>query len=54
MTLHLPLTDTTREFVGTDLLGRMPPGSYLVNTARGGLVDLDAVVDALEDGHLAG
>ncbi|HZA30241.1 MAG TPA: C-terminal binding protein [Propionibacteriaceae bacterium] len=54
VTLHLPLTDTTREFVGTDLLARMPPGSYLVNTARGGLVDLDAVLDALEDGHLAG
>jgi phosphoglycerate dehydrogenase-like enzyme len=54
VTLHLPLTDTTRDFVGTDLLGRMPPGSYLVNSARGGLVDLDAVLDALEDGHLAG
>ena len=54
VTLHLPLTDTTREFVGRDLLARMPPGSYLVNTARGGLVDLDAVLDALEDGHLAG
>jgi D-3-phosphoglycerate dehydrogenase len=54
VTLHLPLTETTRDFVGKDLLGRMPPGSYLVNTARGGLVDLDAVLDALEDGHLAG
>jgi len=54
VTLHLPLTDATREFVGTDLIGRMPPGSYLVNTARGGLVDIDAVLDALEDGHLAG
>lgn len=53
VTLHLPLTDTTRGFVGSELLGLMPGGSYLVNTARGGLVDLDAVVDALEDGELA-
>jgi D-3-phosphoglycerate dehydrogenase len=54
VSLHLPLTDDTRELVGADLLGRMPAGSYLVNTARGGLVDLDALVDALEEGRLAG
>jgi D-3-phosphoglycerate dehydrogenase len=54
ITLHLPLTDTTRELVGTDLLGRMPSGSYLVNTARGGLVDLDALLEALHTGRLAG
>jgi D-3-phosphoglycerate dehydrogenase len=53
VTLHLPLTDTTRGFVGSELLGLMPRGSYLVNTARGGLVDLDAVVDALGDSVLA-
>jgi D-3-phosphoglycerate dehydrogenase / 2-oxoglutarate reductase len=54
VTLHLPLTDTTRGFVGHDLLGRMPTGSYLVNTARGGLIDLDALFEALESGQLAG
>lgn len=54
VTLHLPLTDATSGLVGTDLLGRMPTGSYLVNTARGGLVDLDALVEALDSGQLAG
>jgi D-3-phosphoglycerate dehydrogenase len=52
VTLHLPLTAETQGLVGADLLGRMPAGSYLVNTARGGLVDLDAVLQALEDGRL--
>jgi D-3-phosphoglycerate dehydrogenase / 2-oxoglutarate reductase len=54
VTLHLPLTAETQGLVGADLLGRMPAGSYLVNTARGGLVDLDAVLQALEDGRLTG
>ncbi|WP_222263237.1 C-terminal binding protein [Modestobacter marinus] len=53
VTLHLPLTPETRGLVGADLLDRMPAGSFLVNTARGGLVELDAVAQALVDGRLA-
>jgi D-3-phosphoglycerate dehydrogenase / 2-oxoglutarate reductase len=54
VTLHLPQTEEARGLVGEELLARMPVGSYLVNTARGGLVELDAVVRALDDGRLAG
>ncbi|SNR25407.1 NAD(P)-dependent oxidoreductase [Blastococcus mobilis] len=54
VTLHLPLTRETHGLVGADLLARMPTASYLVNTARGGLVELDAVLRALEEGVLAG
>jgi D-3-phosphoglycerate dehydrogenase len=54
VTLHLPLTDATRGLVNDDVLERMPTGSYVVNTSRGGLVDLDALFGALESGRLAG
>jgi phosphoglycerate dehydrogenase-like enzyme len=54
VTLHLPLTDATRGLVGFDHLERMPTGSYVVNTSRGGLVDLDALYEALQSGRLAG
>jgi D-3-phosphoglycerate dehydrogenase len=54
ISLHVPLVEETRNFVNEDLLNRMPEGSYLVNTARGGLVDLHALLDALDHGQLAG
>jgi glyoxylate reductase len=54
LTLHAPLTAETRHAIGREALGRMRPGAYLVNTARGALVDEAALADALRDGPLAG
>jgi D-3-phosphoglycerate dehydrogenase len=54
VSLHTPLTPETEGFIGADEIARMPEGSYLVNTARGPVVDLVALADALEKGHLGG
>jgi phosphoglycerate dehydrogenase-like enzyme len=52
--LHLPLTPETKGLIGAKELASMPSGSVLVDTARAELVDLDALLGALESGHLAG
>ncbi len=54
VTINAPLHPETEGLFDEALLGRMKRGAYLVNTARGKIVDRDAVVRALESGHLAG
>ena len=53
VSLHLPLTAQTHHLLGRDALARMKPNAVLVNTSRGGVVDEDALVDALRGGQLA-
>jgi len=54
VTIHVPLMDETRLLLDKAALARMKRGAYLVNCARGGLVDEAALADALGSGHLAG
>jgi phosphoglycerate dehydrogenase-like enzyme len=54
ITLHAPATSGTRHIVNGATLRRMKPGAYLVNCARGSLVDHDALLGALDEGRLAG
>jgi len=54
VSLHLPLNDATRHLFDKETLSKMKPGSSLINTARGAIVDEDALAEMLEAGHLTG
>lgn len=54
VTLHCPLTSENQRMVNASFLGKMKPTAYLINTARGGLVDESALAEALNQGRLAG
>jgi D-3-phosphoglycerate dehydrogenase len=54
ITLHTPLTDATRNILSREALAAAKKGVRIVNCARGGLVDEDALADAIESGHVAG
>jgi len=53
LSLHCPTTEETRDMIDAATLARLPAGAILVNTARGALVDEDALMAALDAGHLA-
>ena len=54
VSVHTPLTPETRHLIDTDALARMKPTALLINTARGGVVDQDALREALHTGQIAG
>jgi lactate dehydrogenase-like 2-hydroxyacid dehydrogenase len=54
VSLHAPLTDETRHLIDEAALRRMKPTAYLINTARGAMVDQDALATALREGWIAG
>ena len=54
VSVHVPLNDETRGMIGANVLLRMQPGSFLVNTARGAVVNIDDLLSALDNGILAG
>ncbi len=54
ITLHVPLTDKTRNILSREAIAKMKPGVRIINCARGGLIDEEALVEALKSGHVAG
>jgi len=54
LTLHCPLTNQTRDLIGSDEFQMMKRSALLINTARGALVDDAALIDALQNGLIAG
>jgi phosphoglycerate dehydrogenase-like enzyme len=54
ISLHVPLTEETERMINNDNLALMKQGVYIVNTARGGLLDYKALKDALKGGRVAG
>ena len=54
ITVHVPLSRATRGLIGTKAIAQLRPGAFVLNVARGGIVDEAAVADALRSGHLGG
>ena len=54
VSIHLPLTDETKGLIGEEEIASMKPNAYIINTARGGIINLNALTQALKAGRLAG
>ncbi len=54
LSFHCALTDATRNMLGKAQISKMKPGAFVINTARGGLIDEKALAEALQSGHIAG
>jgi phosphoglycerate dehydrogenase-like enzyme len=53
LSLHCPLTAETRHILNAETLARLPAGAYVINTARGPCIDIPALLDAVDSGHVA-
>ena len=54
LTLHIPLNNATHGLINANTLAKMKPGAYLINVARGPIVDTPALYEAIKSGHIAG
>lgn len=54
ITIHVPLTDGTRNLFDAENIAKMKQGAFIINASRGGIVNEDALLEALESGHLGG
>ena len=54
LSLHCPMTEETRGIISQNRIKLMKPGSAIINTARGELIDQEALIEALQNGHIAG
>ncbi len=54
LSLHCPLTQSTRHLINADVLAKMKPSAFLINVSRGGVVDTTALVEALKSKRIAG
>ena len=54
LTFHVPATDDNYHLLNAETIAKMKPGAFVINTARGALVDTEALIRALKSGHLAG
>ena len=54
LSMHVPLTDETRDMIGAAELAQLPPRAIVLNLARGGIIEEDALVEALQSGRIAG
>lgn len=54
ISLHIHVTDETRDMIGSKFLSKMKKGSYIINTSRGELVDESAIIRSIQTGHLSG
>lgn len=53
LSVHIPLSKATQHYVSEAMIRKLKKGAYIVNTARGGVIDEGAMIRALEDGHVS-